>query len=35
LNEIRKARKSWPFKRDDKPEVTLAALQRIVHGLGD
>lgn len=32
LNEIRKARKSWPFKRDDKPEVTLAALQRIVHG---
>jgi predicted amidohydrolase len=35
LNEIRKARKNWPFKRDDKPEVTLAALQRIVHGLDD
>jgi len=35
LNRIRKARKNWPFKRDDKPEVTLEALQRIVHGLDD
>ena len=30
MNEVRKARKNWPFKRDDKPEVTLEALQRIV-----
>jgi len=29
---VRRARKAWPFKRDDKPEVTLAALERIVHG---
>jgi predicted amidohydrolase len=35
MNEVRKARKNWPFKRDDKPEVTLAALQRIVHGFDD
>ena len=35
LNRIRTARKNWPFKRDDKPEVTLEALQRIVHGLDD
>jgi len=35
LNEIRKARKNWPFKRDDKPEVTLQALHRIVHELDD
>ena len=33
--EVRKARKNWPFKRDDKPEVTLAALERIVHGYDD
>jgi NAD+ synthase (glutamine-hydrolysing) len=32
LRDVRKARKNWPFKRDDKPEVTLAALERIVHG---
>jgi predicted amidohydrolase len=32
---VRKARKIWPFKRDDKPEVTLAGLQRIVQGYGD
>jgi len=35
MNEIRRARKNWPFKRDDKPEVTLEALQRIVHGFDD
>ncbi len=35
LKEVRRARKNWPFKRDDKPEVTLEALQRIVHGFND
>jgi predicted amidohydrolase len=35
LRDIRKARKNWPFKRDDKPEVTLAALRRIVDGYHD
>jgi len=35
MNEIRRARKNWPFKRDDKPEVTLETLQRIVHGFND
>lgn len=35
LGAVRKARKNWPFKRDDKPEVTLAALERIVHGYAD
>jgi predicted amidohydrolase len=35
LKAIRTARKNWPFKRDDKPEVTLEELQRIVHGLDD
>jgi NAD+ synthase (glutamine-hydrolysing) len=35
MNDVRKARKNWPFKRDDKPEVTLEALQRIVHGFDD
>ena len=32
---VRASRKVWPFKRDDKPEVTLAALSRIVHGHED
>ncbi len=32
---VRAARKNWPFKRDDKPEVTLEALEKIVHGYGD
>jgi predicted amidohydrolase len=35
LGAVRTARKNWPFKRDDKPEVTLAALERIVHGYND
>lgn len=35
LDEIRRARKSWPFKRDDKPEVILHALKRIVHDFND
>ncbi len=30
LNEIRASRKTWPFKRDDKPEIILRALERIV-----
>ncbi len=33
--EIRRARKNWPFKRDDKPEVILEALHRIVHDYED
>jgi predicted amidohydrolase len=35
LNDVRRARKNWPFKRDDKPEVTLEALQKIVHAYRD
>jgi len=35
LSLIRKARKAWPFRRDDKPEVTLAALERIVRSYDD
>jgi len=35
LSAVRKARKNWPFKRDDKPEVTLHALERIVRGYDD
>jgi predicted amidohydrolase len=35
LSLIRKARKAWPFRRDDKPEVTLASLERIVKGYAD
>jgi predicted amidohydrolase len=35
LDDIRRARKSWPFKRDDKPEVILHALKRIVHDFND
>lgn len=30
LNDIRETRKKWPYKRDDKPEVILEALKRIV-----
>lgn len=30
LDLIREARKKWPYKRDDKPEVILEALKRIV-----
>jgi predicted amidohydrolase len=35
LGAIRKARKAMTFKRDDKPEVTLASLERIVRGYED
>jgi predicted amidohydrolase len=30
LEEIREVRKKWPFKRDDRPEIILEALNRIV-----
>lgn len=30
LNEVREARKNWPYKRDDKPEIILESLKRIV-----
>ena len=35
MREVRKSRKNWPFKRDDKPEITLEALKRIVHDYED
>jgi len=35
LSLVRKARKAWPLRRDDKPEVTLAALERIVRSYDD
>jgi len=35
LGDIRKARKAMTFKRDDKPEMTLASLERIVRGYED
>jgi len=35
LNEIRQARKRWPYKRDDKPEIILEALKRIVRDYED
>jgi NAD+ synthase (glutamine-hydrolysing) len=30
LNDIREVRKKWTYKRDDKPEIILEALRRIV-----
>ncbi len=30
LEEVRRARKAWPFLRDDKPEVILHALERVL-----
>ena len=30
LDEVREIRKKWPYKRDDKPEIILEALKRIV-----
>ncbi len=35
LNQIRASRKTWPFKRDDKPEIILRALERIVRKYED
>jgi predicted amidohydrolase len=32
---IRETRKTWPFKRDDKPEVILQSLARIVRAYED
>jgi len=30
LDDIREVRKKWPYKRDDKPEIILEALKRII-----
>ena len=35
LDSIREVRKKWPYKRDDKPEVILEALKRIVRKYED
>jgi predicted amidohydrolase len=35
LDDIRAARKKWTFMRDDRPEVVLRSLQRIVGDDGD
>ncbi len=35
LEHIREARKKWPYKREDKPEVILEALKRIVRDYED
>lgn len=35
LDDIRKARKKWPYKRDDRPEIILEALKRIVSSYED
>jgi len=35
LKQIREYRKKWPYRRDDKPEVILAALQRAVTSYED
>ncbi len=35
INEVGRARKKWPYKRDDKPEVILESLKRIVRGYED
>ncbi|MGD8534546.1 MAG: nitrilase-related carbon-nitrogen hydrolase [Candidatus Aminicenantes bacterium] len=35
LDEVRESRKKWPYKRDDKPEIILEALKRIVRKYED
>lgn len=35
LDEIKSLRKKWPYKRDEKPEVILEALKRIVRNYED
>ena len=35
LGEIRELRKKWPYKRDEKPEIILESLQRIVRDYED
>lgn len=32
LEEVRKARKSWPFRRDERPEVIWQSLEKIIRG---
>lgn len=35
LDEVREIRRKWPYKRDDKPEIILEALKRIVREYED
>lgn len=35
LDKIREARKKWPYKRDEKPEIILNSLERIVRNVED
>lgn len=35
LDDIREARKKWPYKKEDKPEVILEALKRIIRDYED
>jgi predicted amidohydrolase len=35
LDDIRETRKKWPYKRDEKPEVMLQSLQRIIRDYED
>jgi NAD+ synthase (glutamine-hydrolysing) len=35
LDEVREVRRKWPYKRDDKPEIILEALKRIVREYED
>lgn len=35
LEEIRRIRHKWPYKRDEKPEIILEALQRVVRNYED
>ncbi|NOR14758.1 MAG: hypothetical protein GQ544_03540, partial [Candidatus Aminicenantes bacterium] len=35
LDEIRAIRKKWPYKRDNKPEIILEALKRVVQKYED
>jgi predicted amidohydrolase len=35
LDDIREVRKKWPYKRDDRPEIILEALKRIINKYED
>ena len=35
LNEIKTYRKKWPYRRDDKPEIILEALKRVIKDYED
>jgi len=35
LDDIRQARKKWPYKRDDRPEIILESLNKIVSSYED